>query len=157
MTDAQYVTLRNLLWAVIGLLLVSVGANIYVGRKLEENSRVFGKMYALLESGLGEQFASAMVQASAIEQELVRVRQQAEGVSSALQGADSQMKKTLSEAENNLVQRVNRELPPLMDRYIESRTAQLRRWTTREEATKLIREEISQIVREELRKKPPQP
>jgi len=147
----HYVTLRNLLWLVVLLLLATVGSNVFVGLKLEGNSRVFDKLYGLLETGMGERFTSAMAQASAIEKELAQARQHAQAAAQSMQALDGQFRKAAADAENSLVARLNRELPVLLDGYIEQRAAKLREPATREEIRKLLREELSQMVREELR------
>jgi hypothetical protein len=149
--DEHYVTLRNLLGLAVLLLVATVGSNIYVGLKLEGNSRVFDKIYGLLETGMGEKFASAMAQATAMEKELSQVREHAQAAAQNMQALDGQFRKAAADAENSLVVRLNRELPALMDRYIEARAAKLREPAAREEIRKLLREELQQMVREELK------
>lgn len=156
MTNEQYASLRNLLWVVVALLVASVGSNIYAGLKLDANTRVFEKIYTLLETGLGERFTVALAQASAIEKELGQARQHARVAAESLQGVDAQFRKAAADAENSLVARLDRELPALMDRYVESRLAKLRDPATREEVRKLLREELTRIVREEPRTVPKQ-
>lgn len=151
MTHSQYVTLRNLLCLAIALLLATVGSNIYAGLKLDANSRVFERIYTLLETGMGERFATAMAQAKAIERELSQARGHAQGAVESMQTMETQFRKAAADAENSLVERLNRELPVLMDRYIESRAAKLRESASREEIRKVLREELAGMLREELR------
>lgn len=151
MNQDQYVTLRNLLWLVVLMLMASVGANVFAGLKLDANSRVFDKIYALLETGMGERFTSVMAQASSIEKELAQARKHAQSASENMQTLDAQFRKAAADAENNLVARLNKELPALMDRYIEARAAKLREPGAREELRKLLREELTQFARDEMR------
>ena len=111
MEGAQYSALKNLLMVIVVLLLVSVGSDVYLGMEMRANSRVFGKIYDLLEGGMNDQLIGAMAQAEAIQKELEKVRKYAASASAEMQKVDERM----LQAEARLVDRMKKELPPLMD------------------------------------------
>ncbi len=76
MTERQFATLRALQVAVILILALSVGSDVYLGLQLSQNSRVFDRIYTLLESGLSERLSGALVQAAAIEKGLSELQAQ---------------------------------------------------------------------------------
>ncbi len=150
MESSQYSTLRNLLVLIVVLLMASVGSVVYLSLEMNENSRVFGKIYDLLEGGMNEELIGAMAQAEAIQQELEKVRGHAASASAELAKVDTRMQ----QAEAQLVDRMKKELPPLMDKYvdhlIETRSAQLSRELAKEEVRQVLREEVAKVIREEM-------
>ena len=85
------------------------------------------------------------------EKELSQARQHAQAAAENMKTLDAQFRKAAADAENSLVARLNKELPALMDRYVEERTAKLREPAAREELHKLLREELTRLAREEMR------
>ena len=151
MAEGEYSTLRNLLLVVVALLVLGVGADVYLGRVIAENSVVFEKIYTLLESGVSEQFTGAMTQASAIEKKLAETNAHAAEM-------DARMKKVFKEAEDSMMQRLNAELPIIMDRYLEARSAKFRQGLAQDETMRQqLRQEVGEVVREEMRRARPQP
>jgi flagellar basal body-associated protein FliL len=150
MDGSQYSTLRNLLVLIVVLLMGSVGSVAYLSLEMNENSRVFGKIYDLLESGMNEELIGAMAQAQAIQQELEKVRVHAASASAELAKVDNRMQ----QAEAQLVERMKKELPPLMDKYvdhlIETRSEQVSRELAKEEVRQVLREEVAKVIREEM-------
>ena len=152
MEGAQYSALRNLLTLIVVLLLASVGSDVYLGLEMRENSRVFGKIYDLLESGMNDQLIGAMAQAEAIQKELEKVRKYAASASAEMQKVDERMQ----QAEARLVDRMKKELPPLMDQYVDhlirTRSSEVGKILGRDEVQQQIRAEIAKVIREEIRR-----
>lgn len=150
MSERQFASLRALQVTTVLLLLLSVGSDFYLGLKMSENSRVFDRIYALLESGMNEQLAGAMTQASALQKELAGLDQQIGATGLQVKDWDSR----ISQAEERMVARISRELPPVvekeLDRVLEARMAQWKESLAQETMRQQMREDLRKIIREEI-------
>lgn len=136
--------------SIFTLLLISLGSDLYLGLKMEENRRVFGKIYDLLESGMNDQLMSAMTQVATIQRELAQLRQQIDSTSGTMVGLDDRMER----AEDRLLERVKQELPPLLDEHLDrllaARVDELKENLAQEAVREQLREDVRQILREEM-------
>ena len=132
------------------LLVASLGTNLYLGLRMEEDRRVFGKIYDLLESGMNDQLMDAMTQVATIQRELGQLREQIDATAGGMVSVDDRMKL----AEDRLLERVKEELPPLLDAHLDrllaARVDQLKDSLAQEAVREQLREDVREILREEM-------
>jgi MarR-like DNA-binding transcriptional regulator SgrR of sgrS sRNA len=113
--DSGISTVRNLLYIVLVLALLSIVANIYVGTQLSQNSEELSRLGLLLQKQL---MTSGIEQSQQIQQKMDEANRQMAG-----------MDQKLKNAQDDMVKRMNVELPPLinrtMDNYIRTRAPQI--------------------------------
>ncbi|MGO8790170.1 MAG: hypothetical protein ACLQVL_22690 [Terriglobia bacterium] len=113
--DSGISTVRNLLYIVLVLALLSIVANIYVGTQLSQNSDELARLGLLLQKQL---MTSGIEQSQQIQQKMDEANRQMAG-----------MDQKLKNAQDDMVKRMNVELPPLinrtMDNYIRTRAPQI--------------------------------
>jgi len=105
--DSGLSNVRNLLYIVSVLALLSILANLYVATQLGQNSDELNRLGLLLQKQL---MGSALEQSQILQQKMDRLDQDAAGVDAKLQ-----------KAQDDLVARMNIELPRIMDNYVKTR------------------------------------
>ena len=104
--DSGLSTVRNLLYIVLVLALLSVVANVYVGTQLAQNSDELARLGLLLQKQL---MSSAVEQSEQLQKKMDTLHQDADSMDARLQ-----------KAQDNFVARMNVELPRIMDNYIKT-------------------------------------
>ena len=105
--DSGVSTVRNLLYIVLVLTLLSVVANFYVATQLARNSDELARLGLVLQK---QMMGSALEQSEQLQKKMEQLNQDAAGIDAKLQ-----------KAQDNFVARMNVELPRIMDNYIKSR------------------------------------
>ena len=105
--DSGLSTVRNLLYIVLVLALLSVLANIYVGTQLAQNSDELARLGLLLQK---QMMGNALEQSQQLQKKMDMLDQDAAGIDAKLQ-----------KAQDDFVARMNVELPRIMDNYIKTR------------------------------------
>jgi uncharacterized protein YoxC len=105
--DSGYSTVRNLLYIVLVLTLLSIFANFYVASQLARNSDELARMGLLLQK---QMMGTAVQQSEQLQAKMEQLNQDAAGIDAKLQ-----------KAQDSFVARMNIELPRIMDNYIKSR------------------------------------
>jgi len=116
--DSGLSTVRNLLYIVLVLALLSVFSNLYVGTQLSQNSAQLASMSLLLQKQL---MSTAVNQSEQLQQKMDKLDQDAAGIDAKLQ-----------KAQDDFVARMNVELPRIMDNYIKTRAPQIERQAMRQ-------------------------
>ncbi|MGD1158056.1 MAG: hypothetical protein ABSA41_19825 [Terriglobia bacterium] len=105
--DSGYSTVRNLLYIVLVLTLLSIFANFYVASQLARNSDELARMGLLLQK---QMMGTALQQSQELQKKMEQLNQDAAGIDAKLQ-----------KAQDSFVARMNVELPRIMDHYIKTR------------------------------------
>jgi uncharacterized protein YoxC len=105
--DSGYSTVRNLLYIVLVLTLLSIFANFYVASQLSRNSDELARMGLLLQK---QMMGTALQQSEQLQMKMEQLNQDAAGIDAKLQ-----------KAQDSFVARMNVELPRIMDNYIKTR------------------------------------
>jgi ABC-type transport system involved in cytochrome bd biosynthesis fused ATPase/permease subunit len=120
--DSGLSTIRNLLYIVLVLALLSILANIYVGTQLSQNSDELASFGRLLKAQMEQ---NVVGQSEQLQKKMEALNQQADGIDAKLQNA-----------QDSFVARMNKDLPPLinrsMDSYIKTRTPMIEKEVERE-------------------------
>jgi len=111
--DSGISTVRNLLYIVLVLALLSFLSNLYVGTQLSQNSAELASLSLLLQKQL---MGSAINQSEQLQKKMDMLDQDAAGID-----------KKLQDAQDSFVVRMNRELPITMDNYFKSRAPMIER------------------------------
>jgi hypothetical protein len=111
--DSGLSTVRNLLYIVLLLALLSIFADVYVGVQLSQNSDELARLGLLLQKQL---MSSAVGQSQQLQQKMDQLNQDAVGMDAKLQ-----------KAQDAFVARMNVELPRIMDNYIKTRAPMIER------------------------------
>ncbi len=109
--DSGISSVKTLLYIVLVLALVSVGANLYLVSVLDTNSQELASLRLLLQK---QMMGSALTQAEEMQKKMEALNQSASGI-------DAKMQK----AQDDFVIRMNKELPAMMDRYIAQRAGKI--------------------------------
>ena len=105
--DSGISTVRNLLYIVLVLALLSVFADVYVGMQLSQNSDELANMRLLLQK---QMMGSAVNQSELLQKKMDMLDQDAASI-------DAKLKK----AQDDFVARMQVELPRIMDKYVSER------------------------------------
>ena len=105
--DSGLSTVRNLLYIVLVLALLSIVADGFVGTKLAENSEELDRLSTLLQRQL---MTSAVEQSQQLQQKMDRASEQMDAM-------DGKMKA----AQDQLSERMKKEIPQIMDNYVRTR------------------------------------
>jgi small-conductance mechanosensitive channel len=105
--DAGLSTIRNLLYVVIVLVLLSALSGFYVATELARNSDELASLRLLLQK---EMLGPALIHAQELEKQMDALNQSAAGI-------DDKLKK----AQDDFVVRMQVELPRIMDKYVNER------------------------------------
>ena len=115
--ESGYSTLRNLMWFVLVLALLSVIANFYVASQLSRNSDELASIRQVLQKELmGTAMGQVVAQSEELQKRMDLLNQNAAGVDAKLQ-----------KAQDDFVARMNVELPKIMDNYVKTHTPVLER------------------------------
>ena len=106
-------TVRNLLYIVLVLTLLSIFANFYVGTQLARNSDELDGLRQLLAK---EMMGTAIDQSQQLQKRMDQLNQDAAGIDAKLQ-----------KAQDDFVARMNQELPKTMDNYFRTRAPLIER------------------------------
>jgi hypothetical protein len=116
--DTGISTVRNLLWILLSITLLSAASNFYVAKELSRNSDEMALLRKYLET---QAMGNLMTQSEELQKRMDALNQTAGGM-------DAKMK----EAQDAFVVRLQQELPKMMDNYIQSRMPGLERRGQRE-------------------------
>jgi hypothetical protein len=105
--------IRNLLYIVLVLALLSVVADVYVGMQLSQNSDELARLGLILQKQMEK---SVVGQSEQLQKKMDMLDQDAGAI-------DAKLKK----AQDDFVARMNVELPRIMDNYIKTRAPQIER------------------------------
>ena len=105
--DAGLSTIRNLLYVVLVLVLLSALSGFYVATQLARNSDELASLRLLLQK---EMMGTALTHAQELEKQMDALNQSAAGI-------DDKLKK----AQDDFVVRMQVELPRIMDNYVKQR------------------------------------
>lgn len=131
--DAQYTTLRILLWFVLVLVVVAILSNFYVASQLARNSNELASLRLILQKDL---LGDALTQSEQLQKRMdslnstaagmdTKMQQAQQQMTTELQQAQDQMDAKLKKAQDDFVARMKVELPRIMDNYIRSRAPAL--------------------------------
>lgn len=120
--DAQYSTLRNLLWFVLVLAVLAVMSNFYVASQLARNSNELASIRLLLQKDM---LGKALHQSEDLQKRLDALNSSAQGVDARLQAAQDAMDAKLQKAQDDFVARMKVELPQIMDNYVKTRAPRI--------------------------------
>lgn len=116
--DTGISTVRNLLWILLTITVLSAASNFYVATELSRNSDEMALLRQYLEK---QAMGNLMTQSEELQKRMDALNQTAGGM-------DAKMK----EAQDAFVVRLQQELPKMMDNYIQSRTPGLERRAQKE-------------------------
>ena len=105
--EAGLSTLRNLLYVILVLVLLSALSGFYVATQLARNSDELASLRLLLQK---EMMGTALTHAQELEKQMDDLNQSASGIDAKLQ-----------KAQDDFVARMQVELPRIMDNYIKQR------------------------------------
>jgi hypothetical protein len=110
--DTRLSTIRNLLYVVLFLVLLSSLSGFYVATELARNSDELASLRLLLQK---EMMGTALTHAQELEKQMDALNQSAAGI-------DDKLKK----AQDDFVARLQVELPRIMDDYVKQRGSLVR-------------------------------
>jgi hypothetical protein len=111
--DSGLSSVRQLLYIVLVLALLSVFANVYVGTQLAQNSDELASLRLLLQK---QMMGSVINQSEQLQTKMDMLDKDAAGIDAKLQ-----------KAQDDFVARMNVELPRIMDNYIKTRAPMIER------------------------------
>ncbi len=120
--DAGYSTVRNLLYIVLVLVVLSILSNFYVASQLAHNSDEIASLRLLLQK---QMMGTALTQAEELQKKMDALNQSASGIDAKMKQAQDEMDAKLKKAQDDFVARMNVELPRMMDNYIKQRSSLL--------------------------------
>jgi hypothetical protein len=120
--DAQYSTIRTLLWAVLVMAGLAVASNFYVASQLSRNSDELASIRYMLQKDL---LGHALDQSEQLQKRMDSLNESANGVDAKLKQAEDDMDAKLRKAQDDFVARMKVELPKIMDNYAASRAPKL--------------------------------
>ena len=127
--DAQYSTLRNLLWFVLVLAALAVLSNFYVASQLARNSDELASIRLLLQKDM---LGKALTQSEELQKRMDALNASANGMDDKMKKAQDEMEAKLKKAQDDFVARMNTEMPRIMDSYIQSRAPRIQRGAEQE-------------------------
>ena len=107
--DAGLSTIRNLLYVILVLVLLSALSGFYVATQLARNSDELASLRLLLQK---EMMGTALTHAQELEKRMDDLNQSAAGIDAKLQ-----------KAQDDFVARMQVELPRIMDNYVKQRVS----------------------------------
>lgn len=111
--DTGISTVRNLLWLVLVLVLLTLLSNFYVASQLSRNSDELSLMRSVLQKQL---MGTALSQSQQLQERMQALNDSAAGIDTKLQ-----------KAQDSFVKRMEVELPRIMDNYVKQRTPSVQR------------------------------
>lgn len=122
--DAQYSTIRNLLWFVLVLAVLAVLSNFYVASQLARNSDELASIRLLLQKDM---MGTALIQSQELQKRMDALNASAGGMDDKLKQAQDAMDAKLRKAQDDFVARIELELPKIMDTYVQSRVPRVQK------------------------------
>ena len=111
--DTGISTVRNLLYVVLVLVLLTLLSNFYVASQLSRNSDELSLMRSVLQKQL---MGTALTQSQQLQERMQALNDSAAGIDAKLQAA-----------QDSFVKRMEVELPRIMDNYVKQRTPTVQR------------------------------
>jgi len=111
--DTGISTVRNLLYVVLVLVLLTLLSNFYVASQLSRNSDELSLMRSVLQKQL---MGTALTQSQQLQERMQALNDSAAGIDAKLQ-----------KAQDSFVKRMEVELPRIMDNYVKQRTPAVQR------------------------------
>jgi len=111
--DTGISTVRNLLWLVLVLVLLTLLSNFYVASQLSRNSDELSLMRSVLQKQL---MGTVLTQSQQLQERMEALNDSAAGIDAKLQ-----------KAQDSFVKRMEVELPRIMDNYVKQRTPAMQR------------------------------
>ena len=111
--DTGISTVRNLLYVVLVLVLLTLFSNFYVASQLSRNSDELSLMRQVLQKQL---MGTALTQSQQLQDRMQALNDSAAGIDAKLQAA-----------QDSFVKRMEVELPRIMDNYVKQRTPVMQR------------------------------
>ena len=111
--DSGISTVRNLLYVVLVLVLLTLLFNFYVASQLSRNSEELSLMRSVLQKQL---MGTALTQSQQLQDRMQALNDSAAGIDAKLQAA-----------QDSFVKRMEVELPRIMDKYVKQRTPVMQR------------------------------
>jgi hypothetical protein len=111
--DTGISTVRNLLYVVLVLALLTLLSNFYVASQLSRNSDELALMRSVLQKQL---MGTALTQSQELQKRMEALNDSAAGIDAKLQ-----------KAQDSFVKRMEVELPRIMDNYVKQRTPAMQR------------------------------
>ena len=111
--DTGISAVRNLLYVVLVLVLLTLLSNFYVASQLSRNSDELSLMRSVLQKQL---MGTALTQSQQLQERMQALNDSAAGIDAKLQAA-----------QDSFVKRMEVELPRIMDNYVKQRTPVMQR------------------------------
>ena len=111
--DTGISTVRNLLYVVLVLVLLTLLSSFYVASQLSRNSDELALMRSVLQKQL---MGTALTQSQQLQERMQALNDSAAGIDAKLQ-----------KAQDSFVKRMEVELPRIMDNYVKQRTPAVQR------------------------------
>lgn len=111
--DTGLSTVRNLLWILLTVTLLSAASNFYVAKELSRNSDEMALLREYLEK---QAMGNLMTQSEQLQKKMDALNESANGI-------DAKMRK----AQDDFVVRMQAELPHMLDAYFEKNAPKLER------------------------------
>ena len=111
--DTGISSVRNLLYVVLVLVLLTLLSNFYVASQLSRNSDELSLMRSVLHKQL---MGTALTQSQQLQERMQALNDSAAGIDAKLQAA-----------QDSFVKRMEVELPRIMDNYVKQRTPTVQR------------------------------
>lgn len=122
--DAGYSSIRNLLYVVLVLVVLSILSSFYVASQLARNSDELASMRLLLQK---QMMGTALSQAQELQKRMDALNQSATGIDARLKQAQDEMDAKMKKAQDEFVARLQAELPRMMDNYVRQRSTGLQK------------------------------
>jgi len=127
--DAGYSAVRNLLWMVLVLVVLAVLSNFYVASQLSRNSDELAGIRLLIQK---QMMGDVMTQSAELQKRMDALNQTAGGIDAKMKQAQDEMDAKLKKAQDDFVERMQIELPKIMDNYVKTHTPTLERQAEKE-------------------------
>jgi hypothetical protein len=129
--DTGYSTLRNLLYAVLALLVIAVASNFYLATQLSRNSDDIAALQDLLQkqmmTGVMGKADELRGKLDAVGSRLDSLNKSATGIDAKMATAQDQMEAKIRQAQDDMVARMKVEIPKIIDDYLKERVPALRK------------------------------
>ncbi len=120
--DAGSSTVRNLMYVLLALVVITLLSNFYLASQLDRNSQELASLRLMLQKQL---MGTALTQAEELQKRMDALNQSAAGIDARMKQAQEEMDAKLKKAQDDLVLRMQAELPKMMDNYIKRRSGAL--------------------------------
>jgi len=128
--ETGYATVRNLLYAVLALLVIAILSNFYVASQLSRNSDDLAALQEVVQKqlmtgvlGKADELQGKLDTASS---RLDALNKSATGIDAKMSAAQEQMDAKINKAQDDLVARMKVEIPKIIDDYLKERVPALR-------------------------------